>query len=238
MNTVCELLNEGIGGVIGPQTATTASHVQSVCEVFNVPRIETKWDFRGSHGNFLINLYPHPATLSMVITNSLNLTTWKGATLPNFITNPTFSFLQSTLFRFELIIFDSLSLLTLKIELRPSETKITSPPLDLITDPTSNKDFRSYRIAPSSSPPLSLPPCCKFFGDKFYFVRPRCHSSKAFSLGLSSGILLKVHFLLLFKNIWNCRWAGSLSHLDNKTGWHDFFLFVSKSFEISNTVVE
>lgn len=66
MYLVCQMMKEGVGVILGPQSPTTASHVQSVCEVLNVPHIETKWDFRSSQGNFLINLYPHPSTLSMV----------------------------------------------------------------------------------------------------------------------------------------------------------------------------
>lgn len=31
-----------------------------------VPHVETNWDFRSNRGDFMINLFPHPETLSRV----------------------------------------------------------------------------------------------------------------------------------------------------------------------------
>jgi glutamate receptor, ionotropic, invertebrate len=63
---VCQLLQEGVAVIIGPQSPPSASHVQSVCDAVHVPHIETSWDFRSMKGGYLLNLFPHPAVLTRV----------------------------------------------------------------------------------------------------------------------------------------------------------------------------
>ncbi len=63
---VCQLLNDGVAAVIGPQSSPSASHVQSVCDVMEVPHFETNVNFRSIRGNFAINLYPQPEVLTRV----------------------------------------------------------------------------------------------------------------------------------------------------------------------------
>lgn len=60
------MMREGIAAIFGPQSPEAASHVQSVCDAFEIPHIETKWDYKIRKENYLINLYPHPMTLSRV----------------------------------------------------------------------------------------------------------------------------------------------------------------------------
>lgn len=57
----------GVAAIFGPQSAHTASHVQSICDTMEVPHLETRWDYRLRRESCLVNLYPHPSTLSKVI---------------------------------------------------------------------------------------------------------------------------------------------------------------------------
>ena len=60
-----------MAAIFGPQSNEAASHVQSICDAFEMPHIETKWDYKIRKENYLINLYPHPGTLSRVSIRSL-----------------------------------------------------------------------------------------------------------------------------------------------------------------------
>jgi len=64
--TVCHLLRGGVAAIFGPQNAQTASHVQSICDTMEIPHLETRWDWRQRRQSCLVNLYPHPTTLSKV----------------------------------------------------------------------------------------------------------------------------------------------------------------------------
>ncbi|KAL6264417.1 hypothetical protein P5V15_004526 [Pogonomyrmex californicus] len=64
--TVCHLLRGGVAAIFGPQSAHTASHVQSICDTMEIPHLETRWDYRLRRQSCLVNLYPHPTTLSKV----------------------------------------------------------------------------------------------------------------------------------------------------------------------------
>lgn len=63
---VCYLLRSGVAAIFGPQSPQTASHVQSICDTMEIPHLETRWDFRLRRESCLVNLYPHPASLSKV----------------------------------------------------------------------------------------------------------------------------------------------------------------------------
>lgn len=62
----------GVAAIFGPQSPHTASHVQSICDTMEVPHLETRWDYRLRRESCLVNLYPHPSTLSKVNTPPLN----------------------------------------------------------------------------------------------------------------------------------------------------------------------
>jgi hypothetical protein len=66
---VCKLLREGIAGIFGPQSPEAASHTQALCDKFDIPHIETRWDFRTRQDKYMINLFPHPDTLGRVSVN-------------------------------------------------------------------------------------------------------------------------------------------------------------------------
>ena len=63
---MCHLLRSGVAALFGPQSGTTSSHVQSICDAMEIPHIETRWDFRLKRDDYSINLYPHPRTISKV----------------------------------------------------------------------------------------------------------------------------------------------------------------------------
>lgn len=66
MSAVCHLLRSGVAAIFGPQSGQTASHVQSICDTMEIPHLETRWDYRLRRESCLVNLYPHPTTLSKV----------------------------------------------------------------------------------------------------------------------------------------------------------------------------
>ena len=69
--TVCSVLQEGITAIFGPENPETASHVQSICDAFEIPHIEVTWDhvYRGE--SYLFNLAPHPETLAKVLAKTV-----------------------------------------------------------------------------------------------------------------------------------------------------------------------
>lgn len=68
-SAVCHLLRSGVAAIFGPQSSQTASHVQSICDTMEIPHLETRWDYRLRRESCLVNLYPHPTTLSKVGTS-------------------------------------------------------------------------------------------------------------------------------------------------------------------------
>lgn len=63
---VCHLLRSGVAALFGPQSGTTSSHVQSICDAMEIPHIETRWDYRLKRDDYSVNLYPHPQAISKV----------------------------------------------------------------------------------------------------------------------------------------------------------------------------
>lgn len=68
---VCHLLRSGVAALFGPQSGTTSSHVQSICDAMEIPHIETRWDYRLKRDEYSVNLYPHPSALSKVSPNNM-----------------------------------------------------------------------------------------------------------------------------------------------------------------------
>ena len=65
-SSVCHLLRSGVAALFGPQSGTTSSHVQSICDAMEIPHIETRWDYRLKRDDYSVNLYPHPTAISKV----------------------------------------------------------------------------------------------------------------------------------------------------------------------------
>lgn len=75
---VCNLLHEGVLGIFGPQSIETSTHIQSTCEVLNMPHLETRWDFRLEPANHSTNLYPQPKSLGQAFRDLVKLKNWKN----------------------------------------------------------------------------------------------------------------------------------------------------------------
>ncbi|XP_043279379.1 glutamate receptor ionotropic, kainate 2 isoform X2 [Venturia canescens] len=78
---VCHLLSTGVAAIFGPQSAHTASHVQSICDTMEIPHLETRWDYRLRRESCLVNLYPHPTTLSKAYVDLVRAWGWKSFTI-------------------------------------------------------------------------------------------------------------------------------------------------------------
>ncbi|XP_011304733.1 glutamate receptor ionotropic, kainate 2 isoform X6 [Fopius arisanus] len=78
---VCYLLNTGVAAIFGPQSAHTAAHVQSICDTMEIPHLETRWDYRFRRESCLVNLYPHPTTLSKAYVDLVKAWGWKSFTI-------------------------------------------------------------------------------------------------------------------------------------------------------------
>lgn len=63
---VCEMMGSGVAGIFGPYSDATSDHVQSICDAMEIPHIEMRWDSRQRRGSCLVNLYPHPSTMTKV----------------------------------------------------------------------------------------------------------------------------------------------------------------------------
>ncbi|KAK0092566.1 hypothetical protein PV326_001143, partial [Microctonus aethiopoides] len=77
----CHLLSTGVAAIFGPQSAQTASHVQSICDTMEIPHLETRWDYRLRRESCLVNLYPHPTTLSKAYVDLVKAWGWKSFTI-------------------------------------------------------------------------------------------------------------------------------------------------------------
>lgn len=78
---VCHLLRSGVAAIFGPQSAHAASHVQSICDTMEMPHLETRWDYRLRRESCLVNLYPHPTTLSKAYVDIVKAWGWKSFTI-------------------------------------------------------------------------------------------------------------------------------------------------------------
>lgn len=78
---MCHLLRTGVAAIFGPQSPQTASHVQSICDTMEVPHLETRWDYRLRRESCLVNLYPHPTTLSKAYVDLVKSWGWKSFTI-------------------------------------------------------------------------------------------------------------------------------------------------------------
>ena len=67
-HVVCKAFrsNKGLAAIFGPQSGTTSSHIQSICDTLEIPHIETRWDYRLIRDDYSVNLYPHPRALGQV----------------------------------------------------------------------------------------------------------------------------------------------------------------------------
>ena len=60
------MMQSGIVAMFGPQSATTAAHIQSISDNFHIPHVETRWDYTSMQKPYSINIHPQPAVLGTV----------------------------------------------------------------------------------------------------------------------------------------------------------------------------
>uniref|UniRef100_A0A0A9XVL7 Glutamate receptor 1 n=3 Tax=Lygus hesperus TaxID=30085 RepID=A0A0A9XVL7_LYGHE len=67
--SVCNLTSwdQGIGGIVGPPSAETASVVQSICNILEIPHIKIHTDTSVQPSNFSVNLYPPADVLARAL---------------------------------------------------------------------------------------------------------------------------------------------------------------------------
>lgn len=75
---VCSMVHKGVVAMFGPQSETTASHVQSMCDVFEIPHIETRWDYRFIRDEYSVNVHPYPPALASIYVKLIEKLDWKG----------------------------------------------------------------------------------------------------------------------------------------------------------------
>ncbi|KAG1652212.1 Glutamate receptor ionotropic, kainate 1 [Nymphon striatum] len=78
---VCSMLGRGVAAILGPQSAFTSPHIGSLCDSFDIPHIETRWDYRRRVKDYSINLYPHWETLSAAYKELVLAKQWKSFTV-------------------------------------------------------------------------------------------------------------------------------------------------------------
>ncbi|XP_076058832.1 glutamate receptor ionotropic, kainate 2-like isoform X2 [Oratosquilla oratoria] len=74
---VCGTLNASVAGIFGPQSANVANHVQSICDAYEIPHIEARWDYKRTRDAYSINLYPHPKSLGEAYYDVLRYLEWE-----------------------------------------------------------------------------------------------------------------------------------------------------------------
>ncbi|XP_042896246.1 glutamate receptor ionotropic, kainate 2 isoform X2 [Parasteatoda tepidariorum] len=74
--TSCSLLHKGIAALFGPQSDLTSMHIQSICDDFEIPHIEARWEYRFRRDQLSINLYPHPTVISRAFIRLIHILDW------------------------------------------------------------------------------------------------------------------------------------------------------------------
>lgn len=77
---LCSLFHDGIVGVIGPNSPYTSTHVKSVCDVKDIPLLQTHWDILYKN-DCLVNLYPYPTELVRCFVDLVKAWDWKSFTI-------------------------------------------------------------------------------------------------------------------------------------------------------------
>lgn len=56
----------GIAGLFGPQYGDSAHVVQDICDLKEIPHVQTQWDPKQLPGSCSINFHPYPKVVSQV----------------------------------------------------------------------------------------------------------------------------------------------------------------------------
>ncbi|KQS21445.1 glutamate receptor ionotropic, kainate 2 isoform X3 [Drosophila erecta] len=73
---VCSQLETGVQAIFGPTDALLASHVQSICEAYDIPHIEGRIDLEYNSKEFSVNLYPSHTLLTLAYRDIMVYLNW------------------------------------------------------------------------------------------------------------------------------------------------------------------
>uniref|UniRef100_T1IJ46 Glutamate receptor ionotropic, kainate 2 n=1 Tax=Strigamia maritima TaxID=126957 RepID=T1IJ46_STRMM len=73
---LCNLLKSGVHALIGPQSAKTSYHVQSMCNALKIPHVEIREDPRAHKYDSSVNVFPHPISLARAVSSTIQEWEW------------------------------------------------------------------------------------------------------------------------------------------------------------------
>ncbi|KAJ8910751.1 hypothetical protein NQ315_017208 [Exocentrus adspersus] len=75
-NEACKLLRKGIVGLFGPSSVHSSPYIQSLCDLKEIPHLETHRYLNLDKDHTLVNIHPHPKTLSKLYFNLVEAFDW------------------------------------------------------------------------------------------------------------------------------------------------------------------
>ncbi|VEN63255.1 unnamed protein product [Callosobruchus maculatus] len=76
-STTCDLLRDGLAGLFGPSSDFSSTYIQSICDAKEIPHIETHCNFNIKRNDSLVNLHPHPKSLSNLFLDIVEAYGWQ-----------------------------------------------------------------------------------------------------------------------------------------------------------------
>ncbi|XP_067614406.1 glutamate receptor ionotropic, kainate 1-like [Eurosta solidaginis] len=73
---VCRQLESGVQVIFGPSDPFLSTHVQSICESFDVPHIKTRIDYGAGIKKLFINLYPPQSLMNLAHIDMMKFLNW------------------------------------------------------------------------------------------------------------------------------------------------------------------
>nr|KAG5685469.1 hypothetical protein BaRGS_033822 [Batillaria attramentaria] len=71
------MTQEGIAAIFGPVSRRASAHVQSMCDVFEIPQLQWQRDYE-TPSYFSLSLYPHYLTLSRAYRDVITYYGWES----------------------------------------------------------------------------------------------------------------------------------------------------------------
>ncbi|XP_021000130.2 glutamate receptor ionotropic, kainate 2 [Parasteatoda tepidariorum] len=81
LKTACDFLEEGMAAIISPKSPSNVGVLQSTCDTFEIPLIQTHWSPGYKVGNTSINFYPDSRGLARAFSDFMLTHNWKSFTL-------------------------------------------------------------------------------------------------------------------------------------------------------------
>lgn len=74
--SVCSLFSDGVVGIFGPADPIVSPYVQALCDKKEIPHVEFHWDNKQTQADYVINLHPHPTSLSKAVVDLVKALEW------------------------------------------------------------------------------------------------------------------------------------------------------------------